>query len=317
MSRRYWGTRSLSRWIHSRLFRRGSEPPWRSHSLPSFPLPPTMLSAEEVQLLHWLTSQQYSGRGEIIDAGCFLGGSSVALADGLKHNGRLAPQQKRQRITSYDLFLTDWYAKKILPDKQEGEDYFDRYLQNIKPYEDYLLPQKGDLRLSIWKSRPIEILFIDVAKQPDINDHLIRQFFPHLEPHTSFIIQQDYIHEWLPWIHVTMEYFAKHFTLRDYVWNGSAIYQLTRRISADECRHFSIKNIAVDEQVKLMDHAIEKIALPEQKVVTLAKVRLLHDLGRSQEAHEILNHLAQQNHDEPRVAQGIADMRSFLAEREG
>ncbi|HEV8712087.1 MAG TPA: hypothetical protein VGX03_04575, partial [Candidatus Binatia bacterium] len=90
-------------------------------------------------MLHWLTCEQYTGRGEIIDAGCFLGGSSVALADGLRCNRRLQERQKEKRITSYDLFVTDWYAHKyFVPEKQEGEDLSEYFLRNINPYEAYI-----------------------------------------------------------------------------------------------------------------------------------------------------------------------------------
>jgi hypothetical protein len=273
-----------------------------------------MLSTEEVRLLHWLTSQQYTGRGEIIDAGCFLGGSSVAFADGLKRNKKLEHSQKHKRITSYDLFIADWYANKyFLPDKQEGEDFSEVFLQRIKPYEDYITTMKGDIRLIEWRNRPIEILFIDVAKQPDINDILIQRLFPYLLPRVSFVIQQDYIHEWLPWIHITMEHFAEYFTLRDSVWEGSAVYQLSESIPADKCLRFSIKDILPDDQVKLMDQALDKTPLPKRKVVTLAKARLLYDIGRIQKAHKILDTLSQQKQNEPRVTQGINDMRNFIS----
>jgi hypothetical protein len=273
-----------------------------------------MLSTEEVRLLHWLTSQHYTGRGEIIDAGCFLGGSSIALADGLKRNKKLRHDQKQKRITSYDLFVTDWYASKyFLPNKREGEDFLERFLHHTRPYQDYLTPIKGDIRLIEWGDRPIEILFIDVAKQPDINDILIQKLFPYLEPKISFVIHQDYVHEWLPWIHVAMEYFTDYFALRDYVREGSALYQLVKSIPSEKCFRFSIKDISPDEQVRLMDRAIAKTPLPEHKIVTLAKVRLLHDIGRVQEAYSILDNLSKQKRNGPRVTQGINEMSSFLS----
>jgi len=273
-----------------------------------------MLSLEEIRLLHWLTSEQYTGCGEIIDAGCFLGGSSVALADGLRCNRRLQQRQKEKRITSYDLFVADWYAHKyFLPEKQEGEDLSEYFLQNINPYEAYITTIKGDIRLIEWSKRPIEIFFIDVAKQPDINDILIQRLFPCLMPGVSFVIQQDYVHEWLPWIHVTMEYFTEYFALRDYVGEGSAVYQLIKPLPPDKCLGFSIQDIPPEQQLELMDRALAKIPVPERKIVTLAKVRLLYDLGLVQEARALLDSLAQQEQNEPRVVQGINDMRGFIA----
>ena len=40
-----------------------------------------------------------------------------------------------------------------------------------------------------------EVLFIDLAKDWSINDHVARLFFPSLIPGQSVVIQQDYVHE--------------------------------------------------------------------------------------------------------------------------
>ena len=65
----------------------------------------TMLSAQELELLYTLARDQYTGRGEIVDGGAFLGGSTLALANGLRDNRRV--QDKNGRIHSYDLFRAD------------------------------------------------------------------------------------------------------------------------------------------------------------------------------------------------------------------
>jgi hypothetical protein len=38
----------------------------------------SMLTLDEKQFLYWLTSEYFSGIGAIIDAGCFIGGSTLA-----------------------------------------------------------------------------------------------------------------------------------------------------------------------------------------------------------------------------------------------
>ena len=59
-----------------RLIRR----PWRDLTLPSDAVGiPTMLSKDERRLLYGLAREHASGEGAIVDAGCFLGGSTAAL----------------------------------------------------------------------------------------------------------------------------------------------------------------------------------------------------------------------------------------------
>src|SRR5262249_55428376 len=152
------------------------------------------------------------------------------------------------------------------------------FAQHIRPYEAYITANQGDIRSIEWDGRPIEILFIDVAKQPDIHDTVVQKFFPHLIPGVSFVVQQDYVHEWLPWIHITMEELAEYFSPLGYIREASALYQLVKPLPPDKCVNFSVRDIPPDQQLRLMNRAIEKIPPPEQKVVMLAKVRLLYDL---------------------------------------
>src|SRR5688500_18477258 len=79
--------------------------PWRDHAADLDGQPPTMLQQQELQLLHWLASSYFRREGLIVDAGCFLGGSTCALARGLAENPLAASHNKL--IHSFDVFSTD------------------------------------------------------------------------------------------------------------------------------------------------------------------------------------------------------------------
>ena len=59
---------------------------------------PTMLVARELNYLYWLAST-LKGTGEIVELGCFLGGSTAALVAGVRHNPRVD-----SKILTYDAF---------------------------------------------------------------------------------------------------------------------------------------------------------------------------------------------------------------------
>lgn len=84
--------------------RRKEAEPWRDVETPLEEINTTsaMISVDESRFLHWLTSEFYKGEGEIIDAGCLLGGSTHALASGLARNE--ACIEKRKCIYSFDIF---------------------------------------------------------------------------------------------------------------------------------------------------------------------------------------------------------------------
>jgi hypothetical protein len=55
-----------------------ASPPWRDHRLTDARLPVPMLGKSETGVISWLIENYYIGEGEIVGAGCFLGGSTVA-----------------------------------------------------------------------------------------------------------------------------------------------------------------------------------------------------------------------------------------------
>jgi hypothetical protein len=193
----------------------------------------TMLSAQEVELLYTLARDQYTGRGEIIDAGAFLGGSTLALACGLRDN--LATFSKHGRVHSYDRFVSDQYVARYIDGYPEGTSTRPYYDSVIAGVASCVSVHEGEIATSRWPiDRPIEILFIDVAKNGETNDFLLQQFFPRLIPGVSTIIQQDYHWPRTPWISITMELLADHVTYLGSMPVATAYYRWERGLEPGE-----------------------------------------------------------------------------------
>jgi hypothetical protein len=189
----------------------------------------TMLSTEELALLYTLARDTYTGRGEIVDGGAFLGGSTLALGCGLRDNRRVA--DKAGRIYSYDMFVPEQYSAHHLASFPPGTTNRQCYDATIAPIASYVRTFEGDIKTFPWDpARPIEILFIDVAKSWDINDFLLHQFFPRLIPGVSHVIQQDYHWPHVPWLSVTMELLSDYFTYLGSMPWATAHYRCERAI---------------------------------------------------------------------------------------
>src|ERR1700681_3459849 len=81
---------------------------WRDRPLPeACDAVQTMLIPDELRLLDFLTETYYWQRGAVVDAGCFLGGSTLALADGLRKNLARRRVRESKLIHSYDLFAIE------------------------------------------------------------------------------------------------------------------------------------------------------------------------------------------------------------------
>src|SRR5579884_889184 len=105
----------------------------------------------------------------IIDGGCYIGASTVALAEGLRRS-RLPEEKRRGRIWSYDLFrTTPAMSQHYLAGSglQPGDSFRPIYEKNVAGYADYITLQAGDIRSVAAPTKPIAILFLDVLWSPD------------------------------------------------------------------------------------------------------------------------------------------------------
>jgi len=243
---------------------------WRHQPVPKVGAP-TMLVDDELRLLHHLAENVYRGEGAIIDAGSFLGGSTVALADGLRRNRTTA----RKVIHSYDRFeVEEWTRGVYFPESTPaGTSFREQFDRNIAPYADLVEVHAGDIQQQSWNGGPIELLFIDVAKHWSVCDWVTWQFFPHLIPGRSLVVQQDYLyHHWVGWLHVTMERYADCF---EYVCDtdvNSVVFLNTKKVPV---RRHTVEELSVEERTVLMDRAAARFEGAKRELILSAKAHFL------------------------------------------
>jgi hypothetical protein len=205
----------------------------------------------ERRVVYGFARDHFRGNGAIIDGGSFFGSSVVAEGQGLLDNMHVDIQQcmtawpGRKAIHAYELgYLPAPKSPTADLDRQFGGtryrmgDSFVPILEAaIAPYADLVDLTIGDLNEQQWPDCPIElcfidVCFIDVCKTARLNAHASRQFFPHLIPNGSVLINQDFFFYRLPFIKVTMGYLADYFE-----WVGrahsSSIYRCIKPVPAD------------------------------------------------------------------------------------
>jgi hypothetical protein len=243
-----------------------------------------MLMQAELDLLHWLTSEYYCGQGLIVDAGCFLGGSTHALASGLAVNPATAGSRKL--IHSYDLFSTSgvlWYD--FLPQfaLQRDQNFEDRFRRNTAEHSELIEVHPGNLLDQGWGREPIEILFLDICKFPPLHDHATQMWFPRLIPGRSILIQQDYGWWDYHWGNVMMEVFRDHFVVLDDVPVASRVYLCTHAISEAEAAQRLYTRLGDEDKLRHMESAIASVEpqSPFFAHLWLNAAMLADTLGRS------------------------------------
>src|SRR5437588_1179773 len=153
-----------------------------------------MLSKDERRLLYSLARDYASGDAAIVDAGCFLGGSTAALLAGVRDRPK---RWTGPPVASYDLFQAEAYTLRKFfgddPSIRVGDSFRERFDTNLAQFDVPHLVYQGDITKIGWSGEPIDILFLDVLKSWEINDAVLRHFFASLVPGRSVIVHQDYV----------------------------------------------------------------------------------------------------------------------------
>jgi len=292
--------------VPAELYRR----PWREVPLSgNAEAVMTMLSVEERQLLYWLTAEYRTGEGAIVDGGCFVGGSTVPLAEGLRAGG------KPGTVDVYDLFevesyMTDFYFKDH--DLRAGDSFRSLFDENTAEVRELLRVHEGDLTQEGWSGDPIEILFVDFAKSWALNDYITKEFFPCLVPGRGILVQQDFVFAGCPWVPVTMEYLSDYFEPVAFAELCSVVYLCRRSVPRDLP---SVSELPHARRIELMDRAIRRFLGYPRAVLECAKATLLVENGDLDAANGIIDSVAQSEPDHYSVIAAVELCRSLTEAR--
>jgi len=221
---------------------------------------PTMLTPEEKKMLVWLTQFYYTGEGEIVDLGSFLGGSTIHLSHGLSKNKL---DVKEKRVHAYDRFKLDkhhiekWLTKNKI--NYTSSDVFPLVKEMLKDYNKYINFNQGDFTNSNSFQKPIEILFIDISKTWELSDVIVKNFFSQLIPGKSIVIQQDMLYVNCPWVHAVMFRLKDYFKLISYTEQNSVIFLNTAKIGKEAVNWVLQEKFTYRDIINSLDHYIDAI----------------------------------------------------------
>ena len=257
---------------------------------------PSMMSLLEKRVLSTLARERYTGEGVIIDAGIFLGASTVCFGEGLRLNPvakKIAKRWKKPIIAFERAIINPgmpgfFKRNNVVGMAEPGESFADAVEANIRPVADMVDLRLGDiLETAQGIDSPIEILFLDVLKLPEISRFVVRNFFPKLIPGLSIVVQQDYFYERLPFIKTDQEFFSEYFTFIGEVCS-TALFLCTKAIPESAIAQLE-QGLPSREQERLASIAMQRSCDPARRyMMALSKVRLVKQLYGSDSADEYL-----------------------------
>ncbi len=283
-----------------------------------------MLSNGEVKALFASAATFFANQGSIVDAGAFAGMSAHSFATGLKQNHR-ASNATDPIIHSYDKFIADdpyvrdyltnvFYSsrsaagtvKEVLHQVEHAEDFLHVFWHQNQRHTHLIEAHQGDFGAQAWSKKPIEILFVDVCKTKALQDHVLKEFMPHMIPGESLLIQQDFHHAWHPYIHLAMEVLAPCF---DTLVAGEAAsrFYICREIPSATLLKQALE---LDFDAKDIMDAYDAIQARSGRsdLLQLARVKALVDAGFREEAQSTAAVLR----PELRSTQSAADLDQIL-----
>ena len=259
--------------------------PWadRTREEP-FEAPFGMLGRNETLLLYDLAKEWYRREGLIVDAGCYLGRSASSFGHGLQDNAFVT--DKAGAIHCFDLFRADPPGAALLRgrgiDIRVGDSVRAIFDENTHDVAECLRVFEGDFLTMEWPAEPIELLFVDVAKNQALHDRIVDVFYRQLIPGRSLVIHQDYHNPFLPWIHIGMEFLAPYFEILEPRINNTALFLNTAPIPDEALRRLAAFDFDEDEQLDLMERQIARLPADCRHYPMLARIKLLERMGRSE-----------------------------------
>jgi hypothetical protein len=249
---------------------------------------PSMLSPWERAYLREFAKNDYLGKGAIVDLGCWLGASSVELAQGLRENPRVTA--RAGVIHAYDLFVWDasWMNEvgtvqgTPLEGKfKDGDSFLDEYLQLTEPWKDSIRVHPGDLAAVGWSGGPIEFIFVDAMKSWSLANSIVRDFYSSLVPGISMVVHQDFGNFYVYWLHLVTyrlrEYFQPAY---DMPYASTVAFKYVKQIPESLLRaHYDMSSYSNEEINAAFEYSRRLVGKVKELHIAEAKLRCYFEKG--------------------------------------
>ena len=235
-----------------------------------------MTTMEEQAYIEYHAREMFTGMGEMVDLGCFVGSSTIPMAKGLEANAKQAVRNKK--VHAYDRFVweewmdssEEWLAGLYLPQ----ECFLDEFERQTARWKKRIQVYAGDILQIGWKGAPIEFLFVDAMKSWELANFILREFFSALIPGISYVVHQDFAHYRTPWIHLIMYRLREFFESAEHVPNSpSHVFRYCQRATVDMLNtSFSFDSFRPDEIDSAFHYSLGLAPVEVRGNVAAAKV---------------------------------------------
>jgi hypothetical protein len=255
----------------------------------------------------------YTGAGAIVDLGCFVGSSTIAFAEGLLANDKVADS----RVHAYDRFVWNdffkaWWEKKALPSPRVIDDsILAEFLHRTSRWKDQIVVHQEDLNRTRWNGAPIEFLLIDAMKSAELAEAIARAFYPYLMPGVSYVAHQDFWHYFTSWIHLLQFRLRDCFeVVADVPKSGTVVFRCLKTPTADDLSGLPFSSAPSREIEEAFAYSLGLVSEDKWPNIIAAKAMAYIHRGELDKAQELLKETYAGTQ-----SLGLEKVRAILAQR--
>jgi hypothetical protein len=261
-------------------------------------VPYSQVSTWELRFLYLLGRHHLSGKGRLVELGSGGGGSTYALALGLRQSPVF--DERTGRLHAYDFFRVGkgtfatekFFASGAKP--QDDNSFLADFRERLEPFLPFLEIHAGD----IWQTSDpedtsaVEFLHIDIAKTARVFRCVAERFLTRLEP-GSVVLHQDFAGPRLPWLHYSTGALLPYIEIAGPPIRSTLAFEVVRPIPADVLKTVAEDGFTVDEKLDLISAVQDRIdrdhtgGIPFKSVLELAKAYVAHYDGGHRRAWNI------------------------------
>lgn len=251
---------------------------------------PGMVSSDEMAFFTESAARYVGREGAIVDLGCWLGSTSIALAQGILSHGSKV-DNSNEKVFGFDLFQWEGWMPARIPYclYEPGESFLPEARRVVREHGGARVELiQTDLGLYQWSGGPIKILLVDAMKNEELAIRIPRNFFPSLVP-GSLLIHQDFKHYYTSWIHVLQYQLRQFFRFYRSVPWGTVAFEVLASIPGEAVdRATEFAKILDDETDASFRHSLELVGPDDRANIAAAHVMHYLHLKRKERASQIV-----------------------------
>jgi hypothetical protein len=246
-----------------------------------------MVSTDEIAFFRECASRSVGKEGAIVDLGCWLGSTSIALAQGIVNHASAAGHQT-EKVLGFDTFVwADWMPAHIpFGLYQPGESFLPEARRIVRDRGGGRVELiQADLAHYVWNRGPIKLLLVDAMKNEETASRIASAFYPSLMT-GGLVIHQDFKHYYTSWIHVIQYRLRQYFRLDGSVRrSGTAAFEVVAPIPKEAVDHATKLTVIADEEIDAsFRHSLDLVGPDDCVNVAAAHVMQYVHLGRKDRA---------------------------------